>query len=283
MSNPLSIIKFKPSMNSPQLHAFPLPAKTGNSVPATLYFWRSGESNLGYFLRPGKGRGVVGIDVPNGREMTKILQGEGWTLSTLLLTHTHHDHVNGLRDLVKQTGCEFVSPEPFDSLPRRHVDDGMSWEVEGFTVVAWNSSGHSPCDISYLFPELDLCFCGDTLFAWGCGRMFAGPPERLWASLLRLRSLPDATRMCCGHDYREDNARFIEGELKAWGGADEAVRRIRAELNSAPDPAPFPIGDQKRSNPFLRADDPEIARCVGRAGAGPVEVFAELRARRNRF
>jgi hydroxyacylglutathione hydrolase len=226
---------------------------------------------------------VITVDVPNGTELTNFLQRKDLELAGVLLTHTHHDHVNGLVDVVEQTGCVFFSAEPFGNLPRHHVTDGMSWDIEGLQITAWETSGHSDSDFSFLFPDLDLCFCGDTLFAWGCGRMFAGPPERLWNSLLRLRSLPDQTLICCGHDFRADNLRFLEQELAGVPSADQAIHDLREQLAANTFPGPCCIGDQKTTNPFLRADDPELARAVGRAGAPPHEVFAELRARRNRY
>jgi len=89
--------------------------------------------------------------------------------------------------------------------------------------------------------------------------------------------------MCCGHDYRAENAAFLEGELPGLPGVAETVRAIRADLEAGGLQQPLLLGDQKRGNPFLRADDPEVARAIGRAGASPAEVFSELRRRRNGY
>ena len=113
--------------------------------------------------------------------------------------------------------------------------------------------------------------------------MFAGPAERLWTSLLRLRSLPDQTLMCCGHDFREDNLAFIQNELTGWSKADAIIQKIQESLKSDPLHQPFTIGEQKKTNPFLMADDPGLARVIGRAGREPAEVFGELRKRRNAY
>jgi hydroxyacylglutathione hydrolase len=270
-------------MNMSRLESTTFPSKTQKAPGGMLHFWRSGGTNLGYLLQIEGSNRVLGVDVPNGEELLGYMDREGFTLSALLLTHTHHDHVNGLEEVVRQTGCRLHAAEPVSSLPRVHVTDRMEWQLEGLTVLALDTSGHSPLDVSYVFPELNLCFCGDTLFEWGCGRMFAGPAETLWASLDRLRSLPDETRFCPGHDFREDNEAFLRGECSRWSACDPILNLILESRENHPLPPPFELREQKATNPFLRADDPEIARLMGRAGSSPAEVFAELRSRRNAY
>lgn len=207
----------------------------------------------------------------------------GKPLGAVLLTHFHHDHVNGLKEVMDTSGCTLFAPAPFEGLPRLHVSDGMNWEVEGLNVVAFETSGHSPLDMCYHLPELHLCFCGDTLFGWGCGRMFAGPADIFWPSLDRLRALPPETRICCGHDFRKENAQFMREQLPQLPWVEEGIQRIQTELLEEAFPEPLILSDQIATNPFLRADDPALAKGIGRAGASPVEVFAELRKRRNDY
>lgn len=268
-------------MRKPQIQHFSLSGSSKKAPGATLHFWPSRETNLSYLLEIGASGQAVAVDVPNGTEMTKILAGRGLELSALLLTHTHHDHVDGLVDLVLATGCDFYSPVPFGDLPRRHVTDGLTWGLQGLRVVAMDTSGHSPLDFSYLFPDLNLCFCGDTLFEGGCGRMFAGPPERFWNSLLRLRSLPEDTLLCGGHDYRRENAEFLRRELPDLPGVEAAAEALK--LSCRRHAVPVRLSDQKAHNPFLQADAPETARALNLSEEDPARVFAALRERRNQF
>lgn len=270
-------------MKIPQLFSKMISSKGSSNCSARVHFWRSGETNLGYFLQSKDSDQVICVDVPDGDQVLTLLKAKGWKLSALLLTHDHHDHVNGLEQVVKKTGCAFYASKPFSDLSRLHVSDHLEWEIEGFKVVALDTSGHIDSHFSYLFPELSLCFCADCLFQWGCGRMFTGPKELFWTSILRLRSLPDETLMCCGHDFRKDNLAFIQNELSGWSEAQAIASQIQQSMQSDSVHEPFLIGEQKRTNPFLRADDPDLAQVVGRAGKKPEEVFAELRKRRNAY
>ncbi len=230
--------------------------------------------NYGYFLQTGP-REVIAVDAPEGRVMLEILAHKRWTLSALLLTHTHHDHVVHLEELLQKTGCAFYHPQGAE-VPGggRSLKDEEAFRVNGLRVQALETSGHSDLDFSYWFPDLNLCFCGDTLFASGCGRMFAGPPDRFWASLQRLRNLPDATRICCGHDYLADNLRFVRQTLP--GLPELLAGEQKASM-------PLSLAEQKACNPFLLADDPRVASALGFNEADAVGVFKKLRELRNQL
>ena len=139
-----------------------------------------------------------------------------------------------------------------------------------------------PGHISYFFPADKLAFVGDTLFSIGCGRVIEGNAEMMWQSLLKLRALPDDTRFYCGHEYTDANIRFaktVEPNNAALAGArgrgEAAARRRQATI-------PATIGAEKAANPFLRADDPEVAKSLGLAGSPAWKVFAEIRERKNK-
>jgi len=143
--------------------------------------------------------------------------------------------------------------------------------------------GHTTGHIAFWSDAGKAVFCGDTLFAMGCGRMFEGTPPQFWSSLGKLKALPADTRVYCGHEYTQTNARFtrsIDPDNAAVAAQSAEVDRLR----TAGQPTiPSTIGLEIETNPFLRADDPVIARNVGLAGADPVEVFAEVRRRKDRF
>jgi hydroxyacylglutathione hydrolase len=143
--------------------------------------------------------------------------------------------------------------------------------------------GHTLDHVSYVFDNDKAVFAADTLFSIGCGRVIEGSPEMMWNSLLKLRALPDAMQIYCGHEYTVANIRFaltIEPDNKdLQARAEEAKRQVAAGQATIP----TTIGEEKRANVFLRADVPAVAAAVGLAGKPPAQVFAEVRARKNKF
>jgi hydroxyacylglutathione hydrolase len=163
------------------------------------------------------------------------------------------------------------------------VKGGDSFMFGAFAVRVIHTPGHTLGHVCYWIPAAGVVFVADTLFSMGCGRLFEGTPEMMWASLGKLSALPDETSVYCGHEYTETNARFAltiepgNGDLAARA---EEVRRLR----SAGKPTlPTTIGLEKRTNPFLRANEPAIRARLGMTEATPVEVFAEIRKRRDVF
>ena len=146
-----------------------------------------------------------------------------------------------------------------------------------------DTPGHTAGHISYVFPADKLAFVGDTLFSIGCGRVIEGDAQMMWNSLLKLRRLPDDTRFYCGHEYTAANIRFaktIEPNNKALSAcADEVAKLVAAGKPTIP----ATIGEEKAANPFLRADDPGLAKSLSLSGAPAWKIFAEIRERKNRF
>ena len=143
--------------------------------------------------------------------------------------------------------------------------------------------GHTAGHIAYWFEEDEIAFCGDTLFALGCGRVFETPMSVMWDSLVKLAALPGETEVYCGHEYTAANAKFaltIEPDNSAAarpGGKDRRLARC-GKTDAADDDFPG-TGDQ----PFLRAEQRTVQAAVGMAGADPASVFAEIRGRKDRF
>jgi hydroxyacylglutathione hydrolase len=163
------------------------------------------------------------------------------------------------------------------------VDDGDRYRFGATDAEVFFVPGHTRGHIAYWFPGSNALFCGDTLFALGCGRLFEGTPEQMWTSLSRLRALPPETRVYCAHEYTQANARFalsVDGGNQALVRRAEQIDRLRADGQPT---VPSTLGQEVATNPFLRADDPELADAVGLAGAEPVEVFAEVRQRKDNF
>jgi hydroxyacylglutathione hydrolase len=163
------------------------------------------------------------------------------------------------------------------------VREGETVSVGNLSGKVIETPGHTLGHITYWFPEEHIAFVGDTLFSIGCGRLLEGTPEMMWRSLKKLRELPNETEIYCGHEYTAANIKFalsIDAHNPVLEARAAQVQQLMAE--GAPT-IPVTIGDEKLANPFLRADVPDLAVDIGMAGQPAVEVFAEIRERKNRF
>jgi len=209
-----------------------------------------------------------------------------WKITHILNTHHHGDHVGGNREIKQATGCTIVG---FDRDKARipgidvTVEDGDRYRFGEAEAEVIFVPGHTVGHCAYAFKEQQALFCGDTLFALGCGKMFEGTPQQFWHSLERLRSLPDDMRVYCAHEYTQSNARFavtIETDNPQLVARRDSVDAARARGEAT---VPSLLGEEKQTNPFLRADKPGVQKAVGMAGQDPVKVFAEVRHRKDVF
>lgn len=210
----------------------------------------------------------------------------GWKITHILNTHHHGDHVGGNREIKAATGCTIVGPRVDRArIPGIdvEVDDGDRYRFGEAEAEVFFVPGHTSGHIAYAFRDQRALFCGDTLFALGCGKMFEGTPQQFWTSLSRLRALPDDMRVYCAHEYTQSNARFaltVETDNKQLVARSANIDAARSRGEAT---VPSLLGEEKATNPFLRADMPSVQKAVGLAGADPVQVFAEVRHRKDVF
>ncbi len=234
------------------------------------------------------GRAAAAVDPGDAAPVEAFLERRGLRLEAVLATHHHADHVGGLEELRTHWRCATFGPAREVEAPLdRRLAEGDRFTIPGLGIElgTLDIPGHTKGHIA-LVGDGHL-FCGDTLFACGCGRLFEGTAEEMFDSLGKLARLPGGTRVYCGHEYTLANIRFAEavepGNVKlAERKGREGARRARGEPT-----LPSTIAEELATNPFLRCGEPEVAasaeRHAGRRLSGPVEVFAEVRAWKNRF
>ena len=231
--------------------------------------------------------GATGVvDPATAAPVLDRLQTHGWSLDWILTTHHHADHTGGNLELKRATGCRIAGPKK-DAARVPGLDLGL---VEGDTFSLGNTiarvletPGHTSGHISFWFEAAKALFCADTLFSLGCGRLFEGTPAQMWHSLQKLAALPDDTVVYCGHEYTLSNARFaltVDPANPALKARAEEVERLRAGGQPT---VPSTLGAEREANPFLRPGDPAIRQTLGMEGASDVDVFAEIRRRKDRF
>jgi len=242
--------------------------------------------NFGVLLHDPATGATASIDAPEAAPIEAALKQTGWKLTDILVTHHHSDHTAGILDLKKHHKCRVVAPRKEAArIPGvdAQVAEGERVKLGALDGHVIETPGHTAGHIAYMFDADKLAFVGDTLFAAGCGRVIEGTPEQMWETLKKLRALPDDTQFYCGHEYTQANIRFaltIEPDNRQLAARAAQVERLRQEGRPS---IPATIGEEKATNPFLRADVPAVAAAVGMAGRKPAEVFAEIRARKNKF
>lgn len=243
------------------------------------------SDNFGYLIHDPATGATASIDAPEAGPIIKALEREGWKLTDILVTHHHADHVGGIAELKKKYACRVVAP--FDNGTAIHdvdvrVKEGDTVKVGNLTARVLDTPGHTLDHISYMFDADRALFCADTLFSIGCGRVFEGTYPMMWESLLKLRALPNDTRIYCGHEYTASNVKFalgIEPNNPALKARAEEVAKQRAANQPT---IPTLMRDEKEANTFLRADVPSVAAALGMTGKSPADVFGEIRERKNK-
>jgi len=255
-------------------------------MPAETHLFRCLKDNFSVLIHDSATGATASIDAPEAAPVEAALRATGWRLTDILVTHHHADHTGGIAELKSRHRCRVTAPRSEAAripVVDATVAEGDMVKVGGLTARVVETPGHTSGHIAYVFEQDKLAFVGDTLFSIGCGRVIEGTPEMMWASLLKLRALADDTLVFCGHEYTEANIRFaltIEPDNKDLRARAEEAKRQAA---AGQDTIPTKMGAEKRANVFLRADVPAVAAAVGLAGKPAAQVFAEIRARKNKF
>jgi hydroxyacylglutathione hydrolase len=254
------------------------------------------HDNYAYLLRPpGSTAGLV-VDPSEADPVLRVLEESGLSLAAILNTHHHPDHTGGNQELAQRARWA-AAPPPSPSIyghasdrgripgQTHFLEHGQEIEIAGLRARVLHVPGHTRGAVAYAFDG--AVFTGDTLFAAGCGRLFEGTAADMYRSLnVELAALPDDTRVYCGHEYTANNLRFAA--TVEPGNDDVRAKAARvAELRARGEPTvPSTMGEERRTNPFMRCQSPEILQSLAARLGGdrsPVAVLAAVRAAKDAF
>lgn len=248
-------------------------------------------SNNYIFLLYDPGRKIAAVvDPGEAKQVLQRLQALKADLVAIFNTHHHNDHVGGNWQLMEHFPelTVYGGAKDRGRIPGQQVflEEGSRVEFAGRTAEVFFVPGHTKAHIAYYFPPVEAgewgeLFCGDTLFAGGCGRLFEGTPTQMLASLDKLRALPDNTRVWCAHEYTLSNLKFaltVDGENRDLQQRFREVEAVRLRSEAT---IPSHLGLEKRTNPFLRWDRPNLQSAV--RSQDPVQTFTRLRGMKDQF
>lgn len=244
------------------------------------------SDNYVYLAHDAETGSTAVIDPAVAEPVLDAAEAKGWAITHILNTHHHGDHTGGNLEIKAKTGCTIVGAQ-CDSARIPGIDvevaEGDSYTLGNAEARVFEVPGHTSGHIAYWFEGSDALFCGDTLFAMGCGRLFEGTAEQMWSSISKFAALPDQTRVYCAHEYTLANGEFA---LSVEPENPELLARmdeVRDKRRSGIPTVPSTLAEEKATNPFMRPMSPHLQETIGLSGAGLVEVFAETRARKDNF
>ncbi|HZW11571.1 MAG TPA: hydroxyacylglutathione hydrolase [Noviherbaspirillum sp.] len=246
------------------------------------------QDNYLWVIHDGEHAAVV--DPGDAMPVLDTLKAHRLSLSAILLTHHHADHVGGVPALLRASDVPVFGPAheniPYITQP---LSEGATVNVPGLglTLEVLDVPGHTRGHIAYFSRKHSWLFCGDTLFAGGCGRLFEGTPEQMVASLTKLAALPDSTQIFCAHEYTLSNLRFAREVEPGNSDLTTRIQQEQIKRDQGLPTLPSTLGMEKATNPFLRFREPGIADRLIATGhlssREPIAVFAALRQWKNSY
>lgn len=245
------------------------------------------SDNFGLLAHDADSGATAALDAPDARPILAALDAKGWTLTDIWLTHHHYDHTEGVAELKARFPHAKIAGARKDAARLPPLDlgvgEGDELRLGHAGAKVFETPGHTLGHLAYYFEDDDALVAGDTLFSLGCGRVMEGTMPMMHETLMRLAGLPGETRVFCGHEYTQANARFARSVDPDNPVLAARAREVDALRLKGAFTLPTTIALELETNPFLRAANPLLQKDLGLELADPVEVFAELRERKNRF
>jgi len=214
---------------------------------------------------------TAAVDPSVAEPVLDSVAAKGWKLNQVLNTHWHPDHTGGNEGIKAATGCSITAPAEAQRVSRvdRVVAEGDRVTVAGAEAAVWDIPAHTAGHIAYYFEEERMIFVGDTMFAMGCGRLFEGTAEQMYANLRRVAALPEDVRIYCGHEYTLANARFAVDAEPYNAAARARLEQVKSERDRGEITLPTTVAQERETNPFVRATN--------------TDEFARLRSAKDSF
>jgi hydroxyacylglutathione hydrolase len=249
------------------------------------------SDNFAYLISDDSSGECAVVDCAEADKVLDAVKQHKLKLTAVLTTHWHGDHSGGNADIVRKVAGlrVFGASAENGRIPAltNPVADGDKFRIGALEARVIGIPAHTNGHVAYYFPQLKSVFTGDTLFVAGCGRVFEGNAATMVESLGKLASLPDDTKVYCGHEYTEKNLRFaltLEPNNQRLKAKHEWAKKVASEGGAT---VPSTIEDEKQTNPFLRTDSAELRTNVKRLdpqiGSDPISIFAKTRALKDRF
>lgn len=254
------------------------------------------SDNYFFLLHDSQDNIAAVVDPAEAEPLLRCLAELGAELVAIFNTHHHSDHIGGNRELIRRFpnvrvygGAEDRGRIPGQQVFLQEGDKVSFGNANGCkegTAEVFFVPGHTRAHIAYYFPPISPgepgeLFCGDTLFAGGCGRLFEGTPTQMVNSLSKLRDLPDHTRVWCAHEYTLKNLQFAVTVDSSNPDLQARYREIEAARSRGEATVPSWLGVEKLTNPFLRWDQPALQAAV--KANDPIQTFARLRGMKDQF
>lgn len=245
------------------------------------------SDNYAFLLHDPQTGATAVVDVPEAAPIRDALAQRGWTLTDILITHHHWDHIDGIQDFLPAADIAIwgnaADAARLPPLTHAITPGSTPVTIGSETGTTIEVSGHTIGDIAYHFPASNAVFTADSLMALGCGRVFEGVPEQMFESLGRLAALPAETIVYSGHEYAANNAKFAATIEPDNPDLISRINTITARRAAGQPTVPSTLREELATNPFLRSHIPAIKTRVGMHHSTDVEVFAKIRALKNKF
>lgn len=244
------------------------------------------NDNYIYLIHDTESGDTAVIDPAVAKPVLTVLKQNSWQLSYIFNTHHHADHVGGNLSLKDHTACKIAGcAADQQRIPGIDIklSEGDTLKLGSHTIQVISCAGHTTDHIAFYIADSDALFCGDTLFAMGCGRLFEGTAAQMQQSLAKFAALPLSTKIYCAHEYTAANAQFAHSVEPENPDLLNAIKRIKQLRSNNQATVPTTLAQELATNPFLRTDSSDIKNTLGMQGKDKLAIFTELRERKNQF